>query len=192
MKIVIENSALESIKTLRGELAAWLKTFADSASDSDRLDGEKTKLQEEITKLDSGASISEANALKLAGKRIQLEKVSNKIEELSTVDVKADEVQQRKISELLREFAKQAAAATAPGVIAYCKEIADKIRPWCHSDEAALALAYQIPAGKSLMNSCRVPFGHSVFSVGELKRAIARADEILAGELAWTWDAKIS
>jgi hypothetical protein len=192
MKIKIENSALETIKTLRGNLAAWLKTFTDSASDLERLTTDRTTLKEEIAKLDGQKSISESNALKLAGKRIQLEKMDAKIEELSTVDVNADESQQRQVSELLREFAKQAAAATGPGVMAYAKEIADKIRPWCNSDEAAMALAYQIPAAKSLMNNYRLPFGNSFISVGELKRAIARADEILAGELVWKWDAKIS
>jgi small-conductance mechanosensitive channel len=185
MKITIEKPALETIKTLRAQLAARLKTLTDATGDLDRLTEEEAKLRHEIATLE--ANLNEATSSKLAGKRELLAQVQRKIEKLSHTDATVSTAELTADTELLKEFARQAAAATAPGVTAYAKEVADKIRPFCLSDEQALQFSFQVPAVASLMGTYRCPFGSYGFSIAVIKSAIARADEILAGELNWSW-----
>jgi len=192
MKIKIDPSALETIKALRGKLAARLKIITNSTGDLDRLTADQEKLLSEIATLEGNDSLSEAAASKLAGKRVHLEQIENKISKLSKVDGRKEASDITENTALLKEFARAAAAATSPSVKEYATEIAAKIRPWSNSDEAALRLAYHTPAAASLMGKYRYGFGDFGASASVLKAAIDRADEILSGELNWKWDSKIS
>ena len=94
--------------------------------------------------------------------------------------------QENAINALLRQFGRAACAATGPAVEAYVKsEVARKILPWCLNEANALALAYQLPVIKTLIQTYNYPFGLYGTTVPIIKQAIARADEILSENLLW-------
>jgi hypothetical protein len=65
--------------------------------------------------------------------------------------------------------------------------IASKILPWCLNEAEAMAQARNLSAAKSLVGTYTRRFGDYGVSVPELKAAVARADEILSGVLAWSF-----
>jgi hypothetical protein len=121
---------------------------------------------------------------------VQLESVNKKISSIANEPAKISVPREQEHSNLLKQFARTAAAATAPDIEKYGREIAGKIRDYCQDEVTAYGLALRTPAYASLIGKYTWPFGSHVFSVAELKRAVARADEILSGELDWSFDAK--
>jgi len=190
MKITIKKTNRAEIVALREQLAAALDQENTSADELTRLSTRQQKLQEEIATLESADSESDEAAARLATKRVQLEQVSKKISGISNVEAGTSVEKQEAGRQLLRQFAGAALAAVTPALEAYEREIADKIRPWCLDETNALGLAYTMPACKSLSQTYSRRFGDYGFSLAELQAAIARADEILSGELAWSFDAK--
>jgi uncharacterized protein YdcH (DUF465 family) len=191
MKITIKKANRAEIMALREQLVAALDQETTSSAELERLNERHQKLQAEITALESATdSESEDSASKLATKRIQLEQVSKKISQISNIDGASVMAWQGNVSNLLRQFARAAAAATGPDIEIFAQEIAVKIRPFCQDDATARHLAFQTPSAKFLTQTYTRAFGSFGFSVLEIKSAIARADEILSGELNWTWDAK--
>jgi hypothetical protein len=191
MKIDIKKTHRAEIATLREQLIAALDEHNASNAELTRLNERQQKLQDEIIALENAAdSESEEAAAKLATKRVQLENVTKKISQFSNVDVRIQMSNEAAVLELLRKFARAATAATGPGIEAYAKQIADKIRAWCKDDATARHIAFQTPAAMSLAQTYSRRFGDFSFTVTELKLAITRADEILSEEIAWNWDAK--
>lgn len=193
MKITIKKTHQAEITALREQLATALGELDGNAAELARLNERQQKLEKEISTLEDAAdSESDSAAVKLATKRVQLEQCLNKIESLSNVPVAVRGESLDSINALLRQFARAAAAAMGPSAEAYAKEIAATIRPWCLDDANALAMAYTLPAPKSLFQTCTIPFGSYGASIRSLQMAITRADEILKGELAWSFDPKIA
>ena len=191
MKITLKKPVLDELQDFRDQLAAELEKLTAASSGLANLTQRRAALQEEITDLESKDASSETAAIKLATKRVQLEQVEKKIAALENVPVPDLQANHDRRSELLRRFARFAAKATEPTVTAYCQVIADKIRPWCQDDTTALRLTWNVPAASLLMGTYATPFGTHNNNAGELRRAIARADEILSGELKFTFDAKL-
>ena len=145
-------------------------------------------MRHEINALDSSPDLeSEGGATKLAAKRVQLEQVVKKISSISDVDAESRGATEGEWKGLLARFAKAALAAVAPHMEAYAHEVATKIRPYCLNEANARALAFTMPACISLSQTYSRRFGDYGVTVTELKAAIARADEILAGELNWSF-----
>jgi hypothetical protein len=190
MKFTLSKNHHEEITALRTQLAAALAETISTTGESDRLAKKQEKLQDEIATLEAESSESESAAAALNTKRSQLEQVISKIKKLANVPSTATDLEHGKLSFLLKQFARTAAAATGPVVENYMRQIAGKIRDYCQSDEIAFRLTYQIPAVASLVSTYTRPFGQFSVSPLEIKQAIARADEILSGELAWSFDAK--
>jgi hypothetical protein len=191
MKINVNKTNRAEIVALREQLAAALDQENTSADELTRLNSWQQKLQDEIAALESAADSESADAAaRLATKRVQLEQVSKKISKISNVEAGTSVAEQETGRQLLRQFARAALAAVAPALESYAREIADKIRPWCLDETNALGMAYTMPACKSLSQTYSRRFGDYGFSVAELKEAIARADEIISGELAWSFDTK--
>ena len=188
MKLNLKSTNKKEITTLREQLAAALETISASAAEAARLIERQTKLQDEITALENVADdMADDAAAKLATKRLQLDQVGKKIQTLNSVPVAVEVGEQVAISALLKQFARTACAATWPDLKAYIeREIVSKIRPWCLNDDNALALACELPHVKSLTQTYARPFGSYGVTVPEIQQAIARADEILSGDLLWT------
>ena len=194
MKITLTKTQHAEITQLRGELAVILKGLASNAAEIDRLNELEQDLKLEITTLEKANSESECDATKLAAKRVQLERVSQKIQSFDSEvgsRSRSDEVQKRvAIQILLKKFAGVAIVATGDVVEAYAKEVASKIRPFCQDDQFARGMAYTLPAVKHLAQTYSRRFGTLVVTIPEIRDAIARADEILSGNLSWTFDSK--
>jgi hypothetical protein len=191
MKINLKKTNRAELTALREQLKAALEEQTNASAELTRLTERQAELQTEIIALENAAdSECDEAAAKLSTKRVQLEQVSGKISQLSSVPAATEMESQGAILQLLRQFARAAAASTAPDIETYAGEIAAKIRAYCQDDATARLLSYQTPAAKFLMQTYARPFGSFGFSVNEIKAAIARADEILSGELSWSWDAK--
>jgi predicted nucleic acid-binding Zn-ribbon protein len=189
MKIDIKKTNRAEIMALRTQLAAALEEQNTTADELTRLNERQQKLQDEITALESAAdSESEDAATKLATKRVQLEQVSKKISGIFNVDAETSIEKQGAALQLLRQFAAAALAAVEPTLEAYAQEIVEKIRPYCLNEKNTLGIAYTMPAVLSLSQTYSYRFGDYGVSVEMLKAAVARADEILAGELNWKFD----
>lgn len=188
MKINPSETILAEIKSLRKKLAAELATQSSADAELVRLNKREQALRDEISELEDGdAGMSEDSAVKLSAKRIQLEQTVKRIQPLSNQTYKQKMEVEARIRELLREFSTAAVAATGPSVKAYVKKVADSIRPYCLDDANAQALAMTLPAPRSLVATYTLrydAFGHGSQS---LQTAIDRADEILSGQLKWTW-----
>jgi hypothetical protein len=190
MKITVKKANQDEIRSLRERLQATLTQFETRSAELVRLENHQQKLEKEITDLEAaGDAESDAAATTLAAKRIQLEQVSQKIEETNSRprDVEVGETLAGEA--LLRKFGSAAAAATGPSIEAFAMVIAGKIRPWCLDDATAMQMAYAMPASRSLTQTYTRRFGDYAFTTREVRDALARADEILSGELDWSWDA---
>jgi len=191
MKITITTNQRKEITNLREQLAAALATQTGSSKELARLEEKQATLQNEIAALETANSDSETAASALATKRVQLESVTKKISTLADVPAKVSVSLEQEFCNLLKQFARSAAATTGPDIEKYGREISGKLRNYCQDEVTAYGLALKTPAYAYLIAKYTWPFGSNAFSVAELKQAIARADEILSGELAWTFDAKI-
>ncbi|MEI7534126.1 MAG: hypothetical protein WCK57_07115 [Verrucomicrobiae bacterium] len=191
MKITISATHQKELTTLRGQLAAELATLTKSSKELERLENKQATLQAEIAALEEANSDSETAASSLATKRVQLESVVKKISTLADDPAAVTTPRELELRELLKRFARIASAATAPDIEKYGRSISAKLREYCYDEATAYGLALRTPAYSFLISKYAWPFGSNMFSVGELKHAIARADEILSGELNWTFDAKI-
>lgn len=191
MKIKLKKTNRTELTTLREQLAAALEEQTSSNAELSRLNERQQKLTGEISVLENAAdSESDDAAAKLATKRVQLEQVTRKIADADSVTGETHSLNQDAILNLLRRFARAAAAATGPDIETYAAEIAAKLRPYCQDDATARAIAFQTPAAKSLTLTYTRGFGSFGFSPAELQLALARADEILSENLSWTFDAK--
>jgi DNA repair exonuclease SbcCD ATPase subunit len=190
MKITINKTNRAEIIALREQLADSLEAQNTFDAELTRLNELQQKLKKEIAALESADSENEDAATKLATKRVQLEQVAKKISTISDTDPRNIAEREGEIVNLLRQFAQAALRAVAPTLEDFAREIAGKIRPWCLGEKNALALAYTMPACKSLSQTYSRRFGDYGVSVAEINAAIARADEIISGELNWKWDAK--
>jgi hypothetical protein len=190
MKITLTKPQSDELSDLREQLKSALKEIYINAAELDRLSEMQTKLSEEISTLESAAE-SEDAAAKLSTKRVQREHVEQKLTALNNVTAEVDVAMQGAILDLLRQFSKVAAAATKPVIEAYAAEIAAQIRPWCVNDTDAKGRAYTLPACMLLSGTYTRRFGDFGLSVPTIKAAIARADEILNGTLAWTFETPI-
>jgi chromosome segregation ATPase len=188
MKITLTAKHREEITDLRSQLVAVLEGATNSTAEVTRLTNSQEKLQKEIATLEDSDSESAASAL--ATKRVQLEGVTKKISKLENVPAKISVEAEQAGVNLLKQFARTATAATASDVEKYRQEIAAKIRRYCSTDQAAYTLAIQTNACASLAGACARRFGDFGFTISELKQAIARADEILTGDLVWSFDSK--
>lgn len=189
MKISITSAHREQLTVLRGQLATALESIHSADGKYSRLTDSQQKLQAEVAALENEDSASEAAASKLATKRVQLERVSGQLEELSSQPASSSLGADQS---LLREFARVATAALAPAMEAYAAVVADKLRPWCLNQTEARAFAFRVPAVLSLCQTYSQRFGDFGGNAAVLKSALDRADEILSGELKWSWDAKIA
>jgi len=191
MKINLKNTTHTELTTLRNQLATVLEESSTSTAELNRLNNKQEKLRAEITAIESGSgSDSAAAATELATKRVQLEQTTKKIFEMSEVDARITVGKEGAIRGVLQQFARAAAAATGPDIEKYIGEIAAAIRPWCQDDATARSLAYRTPAVMLLVGVYTHRFGSFSITVRELQAAIARADEILSGQLNWSFDAK--
>ena len=190
MKITISPAHRKEIIALREQLAAVLATQTKSSKELARLKSKQATLQDEIAALEKANSDSETSAGALVTKRVQLEAVDKKISDLDDEPISNSARRELDFCSLLKQFAKVASAATAPDIEKYGREISAKLRDYCYDEVTAYGLALRTPAYASLIQKYSWPFGSHAFSVDQLKQAIARADEILSGELNWTFDPK--
>lgn len=191
MKITLAPTQTKEITALRAQLAAALAAQTTAGGELQRLENKQVKLTAEIADLEAADSESEAAASALATKRVQLESVTKKISAFDNEPAKVSVSRDQENGELLKKFARASAAATGPAVTDWCRQYASKIRDCFQDDDAALrCIVYSTPAGQSLIGLTTYPFGQNSRSALEIKYAIARADELLAGELKWLFDAK--
>ena len=190
MKINLKKENRDELTTLRAQLATVFKEQGSSVAEMHRLLKKQDKLESEIATLQTSDPENETAATALATKRVQLERVVEKISELSNVPAGITIPQQQQSLNLLKQFARAACAATGSDVENYGRKIAANIRDFCQDDATAYGLAVRTPAYAALISKYTWPFGSFRFSLGELKQAIDRADEILSGELKWSYDAK--
>jgi hypothetical protein len=191
MKIKITSRAHKGIAALREQLAAALEREIGPAKELSRLSERRDKLQREIEGLEADANPeSDGIALKLAAKREAISQTNKRIESLSTPDDVASGNWLGEKQRLLRDFTNAAVAALTPEMERYASGIARKIRPFCPDDGWAMGIAYRTPAAKEF--SQRYSFRFSDFdpTPALIQSAIARADEILSGELDWKFDPK--
>ncbi|MGD0206394.1 MAG: hypothetical protein ABSC89_02145 [Verrucomicrobiota bacterium] len=182
----------------RAEILALRKTFAialaEQKSEDDkltRLSEQQQKLQRQIETLElSSNAEGKEVASELIILREQLTQCSNKIFQIYNVPAGTSVGKQSEITNLLRQFGREALAALTPSLESYTRRIASQIRPYCLDDENAFALACKLPACESLWRTYSYRFGDYGSTLRTLKAAIARADEILSGELNWSFDAK--
>jgi hypothetical protein len=187
MKITLNENQRKEITALRKQLAAALGRQENSTAEMTRLTEKQERLQGEIAALEKGDLENDEAAASLAAKRIQLEQVAKKIAALDSVPATVLGSEYDATAGLLREFARTAAAATQPDIENYVRGIASKILPWCLNEAEAMAQARNLSASKSLVGTYTRRFGDYGLSVPELKAAVARADEILSGVLAWSF-----
>jgi protein subunit release factor A len=190
MKFKLTTQHLEEITSLRAQLADALANLDGNSSELGRLTTKKEELESVIQTLENSDSVSESTAAQLSTKRVQLEQIVKKIISLENIPAQVSAAIESQTLNLLRAFAKAATAATASGLENYRQEIAAKLRPYCSDDKYAWILAIQTPACASLAGVYTRRFGDFGFQLRELRQAIARADEILSGELAWSFDSK--
>ena len=192
MKISINKTQRTELTDFRAQLAAFLADLDTTAAESARLNDRQQKLEAEIATLEKATDDeSEIAAAKLATKRVQLEQVIKKLEALANVPAAVSGAQADAILDLLRRFTKSAYAAAAPVLEAYQSEAAQSLRPWCQDDANAKHLALTLPAVTWLFRAYSTRFGDFGVNVTVIKSAIARADELLAGELSWSFDPKM-
>jgi uncharacterized protein YdcH (DUF465 family) len=191
MKIKLTQATRTELSALRAQLASLLEQNVTSNGEYSRLAEQQQKLEREIAALEkSGDLEDDATANKLATRRVQLEAVIKKITAADSVSGEARVADTDATLGLLRQFARAAAAATSQDIETYAAQIASKLRPYCQDDATARHIAFTTPAAKNLMQTYAYPFGSYGFSIREIKAAVARADEILSENLAWSFDAK--
>ncbi|MDR3459424.1 MAG: hypothetical protein P4N60_18510 [Verrucomicrobiae bacterium] len=189
MKITISENHLAEIKKLRKQLTAVLGTQTTATAEYERLLKKQATLQGEIAELED--SESDSAAASLSTKREQLKAVERKITAIEGTPASDSVREQAEIGNLLKQFARSAAAATGADCEAYARNVAALIREHCKDELTAYGLALQTSAVISLFQKCTWPYGTYSAGVKEIKKAIAHADEILAGELVWSFDPKI-
>jgi hypothetical protein len=188
MKIIITPQAREKITELRGHMAALLAKESKSDKELNRLNGIAEGLRGKIAALDAKPDLTDAQAMALAGKRIQLEKTEAQRTTLET----STENQSLEFTHVSREtlmsFRREATAATGPAVEAYMATIQAAFRPFYYSDDLAKGAAFTSAAAGALMAITHRLWGAYVVNKTEVKAALAHADNILSGEIPFTFD----
>ncbi|HEX3627266.1 MAG TPA: hypothetical protein VH280_17810 [Verrucomicrobiae bacterium] len=145
----------------------------------DNLLAQQSALQAEIQELE-GAAPSKSNARALSDKRAELELVSRRAGEIKPKDPAAELT----MVNLMNEGRRLLNDVFPSTIKDFLKPIVAVIRPFATSDAQAEKLARETEAYKAL--KARLYWSHTAMDM------IRRYDEILAGEIAWNFNPKIS
>jgi hypothetical protein len=191
MKIIgLKKTDLEEIKMHRATLDAELKaTIGHQNKFADLLE-KQTQLQREIATLESDDP-SEDSASRLTQKRTELELTDRRLNEAQPLDVDA----QHRFRALLREGQQILSRILHPTYTDFLSPIISALRPYVTSDGLAGKLARETQAAKALKIRLFRDYAYAGIGGGEARyiaQILQQYDEILAGEITWTFNAKIS
>lgn len=186
MKIVnISPEAKASIREAHEEIEQIVNAILKENSKAGKLTKQRDALVAEIKRLES-ADLSDASAMRTLGdKRTALGLVDQRIAELPPQDPDAES----QLFALLGRTMSRKALALAPTMEAYESEIAEKLLPYCTDRQHADAVARQTQAYVSLVAyiTWRASVGRII---PDAKRMLASLEEILSGELNWSFTPK--
>jgi hypothetical protein len=190
MKIIGLNPKLRrEVQALRASHAAVVATFTRRNKDFSGYDTRRARLESEISKLEDSADPDDRpKILKIAELKTELGLVQKRLAALSTAsDEPIDE-----LTPLLDQARDVLGRAIAPTLENLIDTAARALRPFCQDDAWARGQAGQLPiiahAGPVLLWPNRL----AVTGIGIARLIIKRCDEILAGELNWTFNPKIT
>jgi hypothetical protein len=122
----------------------------------------------------------------LGEKRTELSIVERQIAEIPPVDVEAE----HQLKAHVRGADNLIAKALAPTLEAYVSGIAEVLKPFCLDAAHAKWVAYQTSASHSLSVRVYTRFGTYGAAVSGARFALQAIDEILTGELNWSFTPK--
>lgn len=190
MKLIgITKSDLEQIKAHRAVLATTLKGATGKQSQFESLLEKQSTLQAEIAALEK-ENPTEKAVQSLTTKRTELELVSRRLDEMQPLDPTTEV----KFQALQREAKLILDRVLSPTYNDYLMPIISALRPFSVSEAHARKLASETNAAKYLAARLFNDYAHPVVSNGARMAAVIlkRYDEVLAGEIKWQFDPKLS
>jgi hypothetical protein len=175
----ITPAQIAKIKDHRSILAGQMRKITGAQNRLDDLLSQQLALQAEIRELENAAP-SRENARMLSDKRSELELCGGRLGEIKPNDPAAELA----LSNLMNEAVQLLNEVFPPTIKDFLKPIVAAIRPFTASDRQAEKMARETEAYKAL--KARLYWTHTASEV------IRRYDEILAGEIAWNFNPKIS
>ena len=189
MKILNLTAAVKTaLNEQRTKLSAALAAIVKANQGLARLEKQQADLIAEIAALETAKPDNKEAVRSLGEKRTELELVMRRIAEVPSVDVEAD----GELLALTREVARMMEKALTDTEDEYVSGIASGLLPYSLDSNQATYLARQTAAAASLAGRVHARFGSYGYGqpVPAARMALQALDEVLTGELNWSFTPK--
>jgi hypothetical protein len=178
----IKEALSAQAKKVSAARNAILKTNSKLAKAEQR----QIELIDEIAALEKSDPDDEKAVRTLGEKRTALSLANHQIAELPQVDAETE----HRLKHLVMETARLIESALVPTEEHYISEIAELLKPFCIDDANAKWLARQTAAAMSLAGRVHIRYGTYGAVVPAARLAVESIEEILTGELNWSFTPK--
>lgn len=193
MKVIKLKSALrQELQSHRNEVAALIGSFIKKNREFVTLTARLEKLSKRIAALEETADLdNRALIQELAEKRVEQGLAEKKLKTIGSFDSLQGTPEGESLGSLLYQSGGLIERALSATETAFIKKIAKPLRIYCLSDEFAIWLARQTQAAAQLAGVVHRKYNHGGANIGMATQVVQLIDQILGGELTFTFDADL-